>query len=228
VVVAVIVVPVGAVVDLLAVRDHHAPLARRHGLVVVEAEDPGIAEGAQLLPPEAAACALGVVLEHLEVVLFRDLHDPVDARGRPAHVHGDDGLRVGRDPLFDAVGVEIQAVIDVADHGNGTRLQDRLVGGDEREGRHDDLVPRPHIEGREGHLQRRRARGDTQGVPGAQVLCELLLELADLEDAPAFLVVPVSHQDACLQDVQDLFDFLFSDHLRTGHSCCLQFLCYVS
>ncbi len=44
-----------------------------------------------------------------------------------------------------------------------------------------------------------------------QVAAEGLLELANLEDALSLLVVTVSHQDACLQDVHQFLDFLFSD-----------------
>ncbi len=211
VVVAVVMVPVGTVIELFAVRDHHAALTGRHGLVVIEAQDPHIAEGPQLFPAEAPAGALGIVLEDLQVVLLRDLHDLVDPRGRAAHVNGDDGLRAGREPFFDAVGVQVEALVDIADNGNGPRLQDGLVGGDEGEGRHDHLVPGAHVQGREGHLQRRRARCDAQGVFHPQVAAEGLLELANLEDALSLLVVTVSHQDACLQDVHQFLDFLFSD-----------------
>ncbi len=119
----------------------------------------------------------------------------------------------GVEPFLDAVGVQVEAVVDIADNGNGPRFQNGFIGGNEGKGRHDHLVPGAHVQGREGHLQRRRARRDAQGVFHPQVAAEGLLELANLEDALSLLVVTVSHQDARLQDVHQFLDFLFSDEL---------------
>jgi len=62
-------------------------------------------------------------------------------------------------------------------------------------------------------FSRRGARCDAQGVFYPQVTAKGLLELANLVNALSLLVVTVSHQDACLQDIHQFLDFLFSQKL---------------
>jgi len=213
VVMAVVVIPLGAQVEIFVVRDDHPAFTRRHRLVEVEAEDPHVSDSAELFPAVAPARALRVVLEHLEIPFPGDRHDSVHVGRRPAHVDGDDGLRVRGQPPLDALGVQIQALVDVPGNRHCPGLQDGLVGGIERERRHDHFVAGPDIQGGQSNHKRGRSRRYAKRVGGPEIPGEFLLELPDLEYALPFLVKPVSHQDARLHDIHDFLQFLFSEKL---------------
>ncbi len=79
----VIMILVGPMIEGFTVCDDHAAFAGRHGFVVVEAEDPHIAEGAQFFPLERAAASLGIVLQDPEVMTAGHFHDPAIRAAEP-------------------------------------------------------------------------------------------------------------------------------------------------
>ena len=70
--------------------------------------------------------------------------------------------------------------LDVDEHRRGAAVADGVGGGDEGVADGDDLVARPHADGEQRQVQRRRAVGDGAGVRRADVGRELPLERGDL------------------------------------------------
>ena len=69
-------------------------------------------------------------------------------------VDGDDGPRAWGDRRLDLLGVDVPGVrVDVHEDGPGPGAADGPGGGEEREGRRDDLVPRADLEGGQGQEQ---------------------------------------------------------------------------
>ena len=71
-----------------------------------------------------------------------------------------------------------------ANTGLAPQVTTQLARGDEAARRHDDLVARPDAEAAQGQLQRHRAVGERDGVPAADRLGELGLELPPLVAGP--------------------------------------------
>ncbi len=130
----------------------------------------------------------------------------------------------GGELVFDVVRVEVQGVVDVRHDGDAAHFEDRLVGGHEREGRADHLVPGPHVKGGEGDLEGRRTRGHPEGVVRPAVLREGLLEIADLPDPLPLLVESVAGKDARPEDIHDLLDLFLADQFRTSHNRITSFI----
>ena len=70
-----------------------------------------------------------------------------------------DGHPVNRGALLrkeatDTVDVDAAVLVAVDEHGEGARVAHRVHGRDERHGRHDDFVVRPHARENEGDVKR--------------------------------------------------------------------------
>ena len=157
--------------EVVVVAAHHAALAaRREVLGLAEREAADRADRAGLLALVDAAEALRAVLDHVELVLLRDLHDRVHVGHHAVEVHdGDRGLDLLR----------VQQVVraDVDEDGQSPGLQRAEGRRDERVGRADDLVARADAERGERDVQRGRAVGDGDRVLDAEPFRPFRLEL---------------------------------------------------
>ena len=121
----------------------------------------------------ARAGGLGGVLEHGHAQRL----DLCDGREVAEQVHGDHGLRARGERGAHRVGGDAVGVgVDVAEHRGGARRGDRLGGGVEAEGGHHHLVARADAHRAQGDRDRVGAVGHADGVRGAAVGGELLLE----------------------------------------------------
>ena len=72
---------------------NHATLTGGDDLVVLEAETTTMTETAQLATLETSTTGLSVVLDHHQLVLGGQVHQPVHIASTAAHMHGHDRLR---------------------------------------------------------------------------------------------------------------------------------------
>ena len=96
-------------------------------------------------------------------------------------MHGDDRLGPRRDRRLGLVRVDAPGFLeDVDEHRLGAKMNDRRRSRDPVGVGHDHLVARPDSERRHAHVQRARAARRRDGVSGAQVGFERVLEAADV------------------------------------------------
>ena len=92
-------------------------------------------------PPTPGAGHVGGVEDQLQAPLRAErAHLGVPA-GVPAHADEADRPRARRDPRRDLRGVEAEVLVHVGEDRPQVLVEDRVVGGDEGEGRRDHLVP---------------------------------------------------------------------------------------
>ena len=167
--------------EAIIVRDEHAALSDRQVLVREEAETPDVAEGAAHAATEARPGRVRRVL---------DDRQPPRAGERPHRVHvarvarvveRDDRLRAVAERRLDVGWIEIRLIRseNVAEDGLGSRVHDRVRGGDEVQRRDDHLVSRAAPDGQEAEVERRRPVGHRDGVRRSAERGELALELLD-------------------------------------------------
>ncbi len=121
-----------------------------------------------VLPLWIGEVRLAGVLDHLEVVLFGNRHDPVHVAGLAHHVNRHDGPGVFGDSPFDVVRIElIGGGIQVGQHRERPAGQDRGDGARIRVGRGDDFVARADAQGLHAGVKRlgSGARGDAEICP---------------------------------------------------------------
>ena len=162
---------------VVVAADHAAFAARREVLGLAEREAADRADRARLLALVLAAEALRAVLNHVEIVLLRNLHDRIHVRDHAVEVDDDDRLRALRDALLDLLRVEQVVRADVAEHRERARLQGAERGRDEGVGCADHLVTRADAERGERHVERRRTVRDGDRILHAEPLGPRLLEL---------------------------------------------------
>ena len=135
-------------------------------------ENVAIVPSAPGRPPalsEPAACAASSTTGTPSASISRDRRDVAE------QVHGDHGLRARRQRGAHGLGGHAARVrVDVAEHGPGARVRDRLGGRVEGEGGHDDLVAGADAERAQREHQRVGAVGDAGGVARAEVGGELV------------------------------------------------------
>jgi hypothetical protein len=171
-------------VQLGVAEQHGAAFARGHQLAVLEAEGGHRAQLAHLLAPPLRAVRVCGVLQQRHARIGGELRQRVHVGHQPRHVHRHDGAGLRRDRGGRGGHVDVvRARVDVDRHGHRPEALSGLGGGDERERRDDDLAAGRHAQHLERELQRVRAVGDRQCVPGVVVVGELLLETVDLTPA---------------------------------------------
>jgi hypothetical protein len=112
------------------------------------------------------------------------LGDSVHLARNAGVVDRDDGLRAGRDRIFDDALVDVECVRpDVYEDGNRATEGDGVRRRDEREGGHDYLIARLEVEQDRRHLERRCGRVHEQRLPCPGRLLKPLRAL--LAEAPA-------------------------------------------
>ena len=184
--------------EIVVVAAHHAALAaRREVLGLAEREAADRADRARLLPLVHTAEALRTILNHVELVLLRDLHDRIHVGDHAVEMDDDDRLRALRDERLNLLRIHEVVGARVAEDRERTRLHRAERGGDERVGRADHLIARADAECRERDVQGSRTVRDRDGVLDAEPLRPRLLELH------ADRTRPVVHL-AGMQDVEDL------------------------
>src|SRR5881227_2138801 len=133
--------PVG---QRFAVRYDHPAFTDWQVLVRKEAETADVAERPAHSSSPACTGCVRRILDYGDAVLRRKLNDLVHCARMAAVVQHDDGSRGRRDRGFDTAHIEVQVVraLDVAKDRRRTHMDDRVRGGDEVQGRNDDLVAR--------------------------------------------------------------------------------------
>jgi len=149
-------------------------------LARVEAEAARDAHGACLPPLVEGPVGLAGILDDAQVVLPGDLQDGVHVGGLPEEVHGDDGLRPGRDGALELSGVHVAGVgLDVHENRLGPGKADGLGRGHERAGRGDHLVALTDAQGQKGKPEGVGAVADGHAMLRPAVGGELPLEFLD-------------------------------------------------
>ena len=103
-------------VDVAAIRDHRAALARRDDLVELQAERSGVAEGAEAATLERGTHRLARVLDQREPVALRDVDERSHLGRVPAHVHRQESLRAWVQLALDVSRIEGQRLVDLREN----------------------------------------------------------------------------------------------------------------
>ena len=161
------------------VGDDHAALHRGDDLVRIEAEAADVAGGAHAPAAVARARRLARVLDDGEAAPARQRDDGIHVRGMPEQVHGQDRARARRERRLQRRGRHVVGLgVDLREDGPRPGHHDRVRRGDARQRRRHHLVARPHAEGHQRHVQRRRAGVGRDGGGGAAEPREPGLQLA--------------------------------------------------
>ncbi len=138
--------------------DHDAAFARGNGLGLLQAVGADIAQGAQRAAFIGCAHALAAVFDDLHAMPAGHCQDGVEIGRIPLQVHRHDGLGGGRDAVLDIGGVEIEAVVDLGEDGQGARLDDGAVVGIPGPRGQDHFIARTDFERGQGTVRARRFR----------------------------------------------------------------------
>ena len=163
--------------EVIAVRQHGAPLPRRDQLGGVERQRRHVGERAD--GPAAVRAAEGVrrVGDDGPAVLARERQQPVVLTGQAGEVHGQDSARARRRGALHRIGIEVQrGGVDVGEHGPGTLVDDGVRGRGEGQGRRDRLVAGPEPGRPARRVQRRRAVGEGHSVLHTRAVGKRALE----------------------------------------------------
>src|SRR5689334_8620847 len=120
-------------------------------------------------------------------------------------MHGYDGLRVRRNPMFDVCGIEIERLVDFRENWKSAREEDGRITRVPCPGGKNHFVPGTYFKGIDSALQGCCAGRDGKGVPGSHALRELLLEGRHLHGL--HLAVP-PERALCVQYLVKLFALL--------------------
>ena len=150
--------------------DHPRVAVRGEVLHDPQAEGAGGAEGAHVPPVERRAVRVGAVLDQDELVVAREGEERSEVDGEPVEVDDEQAAGVRRESSRQVVRVGTE-VVEPDVHRDGLRagLPDRLDGGDERVGLHEDLGPGAEPRGGDGERQRVGARRHPADVPYAEI-----------------------------------------------------------
>src|SRR5215469_17736233 len=77
--------------DLLIVRDNHAPFRRGHLLVGVEGKNSRITKGSDAPPTILGSERFASILDDVQSILPRELHDGINIARKPKNVDWEDG-----------------------------------------------------------------------------------------------------------------------------------------
>ena len=150
----------------------------------MEAEAAEIAERAQPAAAVGGGDGLRGVLHHAQPAPARDREQRIHLRAHPGVMHGHNRPRARRDRGFHTGFVQVQRVLtDVHEHRFRPAEDKRSGGGDEGEGRRDDLVPGFDSTQHRGHLQRGRAARGQQDLARTELPLHPLLAAARIPAA---------------------------------------------
>ena len=165
-------------------RDHSA-LARDDVLGRVEAEGGEVAERPGMAIADERLDRVRAILDHRQPALAREGDDVDDVARSSREVHRNHRARAIRRTALDLLGRHAHRLpVDVREHRNRTRVDDRVCGRRERHCRHDHLVARTEVERHHCQMQGGGARVDRDRVPGLDVRPEGLFEAPDPGPVP--------------------------------------------
>ncbi len=165
--------------DVVGVVEHQgAALAADEVLGVVEALRGEAADAAERPAAPPAEQAVGVVLDDRDVgTVLEDLADPVEVAGDAGVVNDHDGPHRVVEQLGEVARVGAEGLgLDVAEEHPGALADVGERGADEGEGRHDHRVAGLQVEQEGAHLERRGAGRGEQGVGGAGLGAQQLVD----------------------------------------------------
>jgi hypothetical protein len=122
-------------VDPVVVGQYRATLTARDVLVLVEAQDARVADGADAPTAVRHTDSLCCVFDHDQVVARRNLHDCIHVTHQVDHVNRDDRPRSRRDLPLDVGRVDRERLVDFDEHRDradshgGSRRRNPCVGG---------------------------------------------------------------------------------------------------
>ena len=128
--------------DAVIVGEDRAAFAGIEILELIEAEGPGLSDGADTTPLVGKAHGLTSILDDFQSMLLGDRSDGVHIANKVQHMDRYDCLGIWRDFSFDILGIDGQTFIDVDEYRNSTHRQRRYGRGDPRVGRHQYFVAR--------------------------------------------------------------------------------------
>ena len=152
----------------------------------MEAVAPQMADGTESAPPVTGTYALGGVFNHVQMVPPGNLHNRIHLARHARIMNYADGAGAVRDSRFNQRLVNILRIRpDVHEHRNAAAQHKRVRRGDERIGRHDNLVAGAAVDQQGGHLQSRGTGMNQQGLPGPGALHEQLMAFLRIIAVPA-------------------------------------------
>ena len=186
-------------------------------------EETGAADRAQVAGLAAfvgSSEALGGVFDYSEPVLGCDGIDRVHVCALAVETDRHDGLCTRRDRRFDLRVIDVVGfVVDVDEDGNGSEQRDHLAGGEEGEGRSNDLITCADSQGHHRKQQGVGAAGAADAVLRSGARCKLRFEFGDFRAENVLAViedglnagVDVGFQVAVLRfEVDELHFFIFA------------------
>jgi hypothetical protein len=124
--------------------------------------------------------SLGRVTDDPQAIRSRQSEEGIHVRGLAVEVDGNEGLRLRRDLLFDALHVDVVGLrVDVHEHHLRPGHFDGLRGGNKAVRNRDDLVSGTDAERSQGDEERVGAVRDPDTVLNVAVTGKRLLELLD-------------------------------------------------
>jgi len=162
---------------LVVIGGDHSAFARGEVLRGVEGEGGGGANRTDALAAVLRRQGMGGVFDDAEPVLGGHLHDRAHVARVPGDVDGEDGSGARGHRGRHGRRIDVQgARVHVDEHGCGPEVQDHLSGGHEGIGRGDHLVAGTDPESQQRQVECCSTGGAGDGVPGADIGGELLLE----------------------------------------------------
>ncbi len=175
--------------------------------IIVGGEQPGIAEGAEILAREEREASEGAdradrlrfvsganglrgVLDHRNAGAICRGHQRIEIGAEAEQMDRHDRLRPRRDRGDGLRGIDVEREgIDVDQHGTRSDARDAACRREKRVGRRDDFVARADAERHEREQQRVGARRDADGVLDAEERGQFPLEAVDLRPHDEALAV---------------------------------------
>ena len=132
---------------------------------------------------------LGSILEDEKIVLFRNGKDSGHLRHPSSQMNRHQGLGSGGDGCLNCIRIDIQILADIGKNRFGPYQGNGGGGSNERIGRSDHLVPRPHPDCPQCQMERTGSIGNPSGERTSAILGKLLFKGLNLWslDVPAFI-----------------------------------------
>ena len=167
----------------LVSRQDHPAFAGGDVLGDIEAEAAEVSDGSGLQAVVFGFDSVRAVLDHLEAMPVRDLHDGAHLAGAAGEVHGENGAGPGGDALLDPRRVDVHGRrVDIREHGRRARVENGVHRGAKGQRRGDHLVARADASRNHADVKRGGTGIDGSGLRRCDPLVfrELLFEPSHL------------------------------------------------
>jgi len=213
-------------------QNHAALTSGGKMLGLAEAEAADIADGADGAAVIFAADGLRTVLDNIEVMLLRNVHDAAHITDDTVQMHDDDALGAVGDLALNIIRVNGVVGGHVAENGDRTGLHDGIGGRDEGIRRDEHLVAGANAEAGNANMQGCRAAGAGNCHGRAGPLTEFFFKLHALLAGPVadeagiqrvghillgFRVKLRPHREAELGDARAVHCDFFFIHVHAPH-----------